>query len=86
MLELLILFLSFIIRCNFFQSFAECKDIMLHRGKIFYKKLVAARGKVAKHAVRFISDGSVSSLIFYLNFLVAQEKNYLQLFIIIYSN
>ncbi|XP_043474606.1 translation initiation factor eIF-2B subunit alpha [Leptopilina heterotoma] len=39
-------------------SFAECKDIMLHRGKIFYKKLVAARGKVAKHAVRFISDGS----------------------------
>lgn len=39
-------------------SFAECKDIMLHRGKIFYKKLVAARGKVAKHAVRFITDGS----------------------------
>ncbi|XP_033224724.1 translation initiation factor eIF-2B subunit alpha isoform X2 [Belonocnema kinseyi] len=38
-------------------SFAECKSIMLHRGKIFYKKLVAARGKVAKHAVRFITDG-----------------------------
>lgn len=32
---------------------------MLHRGKIFYEKLVAARGKVAKVAAHFITDGSV---------------------------
>ncbi|EZA48283.1 Translation initiation factor eIF-2B subunit alpha [Ooceraea biroi] len=40
------------------QSFAECKGIMLDRGKIFYEKLVAARGKVAKVAEHFITDGS----------------------------
>lgn len=39
-------------------SFAECKGIMLDRGKIFYEKLVAARGKVAKVAAHFITDGS----------------------------
>ncbi|XP_015182678.1 PREDICTED: translation initiation factor eIF-2B subunit alpha isoform X2 [Polistes dominula] len=39
-------------------SFAECKRIMLHRGKVFYEKLVAARGKVAKVAAHFITDGS----------------------------
>ncbi|KAG7213772.1 hypothetical protein KM043_002994 [Ampulex compressa] len=40
-------------------SFAECKGIMLHRGKMFYEKLVAARGKVAKVAGHFITDGSM---------------------------
>ncbi|OXU26483.1 hypothetical protein TSAR_003609, partial [Trichomalopsis sarcophagae] len=39
-------------------SFDECKKIMLHRGKIFYEKLVAARGKIAKLASNFITDGS----------------------------
>ncbi|XP_014208633.1 translation initiation factor eIF-2B subunit alpha [Copidosoma floridanum] len=39
-------------------SFAECKKIMLQRGDIFYKKLVAARGKIAKLASKFITDGS----------------------------
>lgn len=39
-------------------SFAECKRIMLHRGNVFYAKLVAARGKVAKLAAHFITDGS----------------------------
>lgn len=39
-------------------SFAECKGIMLDRGKVFYEKLVAARGKVAKVAANFITDGS----------------------------
>lgn len=39
-------------------SFADCKGIMLHRGKVFYEKLVAARGKVAKVAANFITDGS----------------------------
>lgn len=42
-----------------FQSFAECKRIMLGRGKAFYEKLVAARGKIAKAAAQFITDGSV---------------------------
>lgn len=32
---------------------------MLNRGKIFYEKLIAARGKVAKVAANFITDGSV---------------------------
>ncbi|XP_072756679.1 translation initiation factor eIF2B subunit alpha [Anoplolepis gracilipes] len=39
-------------------SFAECKKIMLDRGKVFSEKLVAARGKVAKVAAYFITDGS----------------------------
>ncbi|XP_076297598.1 eukaryotic translation initiation factor 2B subunit alpha [Lasioglossum baleicum] len=39
-------------------SIAECKDIMLRRGKMFHEKLVAARGKVAKVASYFIMDGS----------------------------
>ncbi|XP_067209833.1 translation initiation factor eIF2B subunit alpha isoform X2 [Linepithema humile] len=39
-------------------SFAECKGIMLGRGKVFYEKLIAARGKVAKVAAHFIIDGS----------------------------
>jgi len=33
---------------------------MIGRGKVFYEKLVAARGKVAKVAAHFITDGSVS--------------------------
>ncbi|KAH0568246.1 translation initiation factor eIF-2B subunit alpha [Cotesia glomerata] len=38
-------------------SFAECKGIMLRRGKLFYEKLVNARSKVAKLASSFITDG-----------------------------
>ncbi|XP_008551391.1 translation initiation factor eIF-2B subunit alpha [Microplitis demolitor] len=38
-------------------SFAECKGIMLRRGKLFYEKLVNARSKVAKLASNFITDG-----------------------------
>jgi hypothetical protein len=33
---------------------------MLHRGQLFLKKLMEARGKVAKLASSFIVDGSVS--------------------------
>ncbi|XP_011148255.1 translation initiation factor eIF-2B subunit alpha isoform X1 [Harpegnathos saltator] len=40
-------------------SFAVCKRIMLDRGKVFYEKLVAARGKIAKVAAQFITDGSI---------------------------
>ncbi|XP_012268409.1 translation initiation factor eIF-2B subunit alpha [Athalia rosae] len=39
-------------------SFADCKGIMIQRGKLFYEKLFAARGKVAKLAAQFIIDGS----------------------------
>ncbi|XP_066594628.1 translation initiation factor eIF2B subunit alpha [Prorops nasuta] len=39
-------------------SFEECKKNMLQRGKIFYEKIVASRGKVAQVAAPFITDGS----------------------------
>ncbi|XP_021935686.1 translation initiation factor eIF-2B subunit alpha isoform X2 [Zootermopsis nevadensis] len=40
------------------KTFGECKSIMLHRGQLFLKKLMEARGKVAKLASSFIVDGS----------------------------
>ena len=39
-------------------SIADCKEIMIQRGNMFYEKLVAARGKVARVAAHFITDGS----------------------------
>ncbi|XP_053605764.1 translation initiation factor eIF2B subunit alpha [Plodia interpunctella] len=39
------------------KSFEECEQIMLQRGRIFLDKLLEARGKVAKQALSFISDG-----------------------------
>lgn len=42
---------------------------MLERGKVFYEKLVAARGKVAKVAAHFITDGSVRTGINYLRYM-----------------
>lgn len=68
------LFTSLIFVC--IQSFAECKGIMLDRGKVFYEKLVAARGKVAKVAANFITDGSVR-----IN--IKKHKIFLQLFSIV---
>jgi len=41
---------------------------MLERGKVFYEKLVAARGKVAKVAAHFITDGSVRTNLNYLQY------------------
>ncbi|KAK0096722.1 hypothetical protein PV326_004582 [Microctonus aethiopoides] len=38
-------------------SFEECKKIMLRRGKLFYEQLIAARGKIAKLANNFFTDG-----------------------------
>lgn len=49
---------------------------MLERGKVFYEKLVAARGKVAKVAAHFITDGSVRTDIY---------KKYLRYFHFFYS-
>lgn len=43
-----------------FQTFDECKKIMLARGKLFLKRLDEARGKIVKHALKFIVDGCVS--------------------------
>lgn len=39
-------------------TFAECKEIMLHRGNLFLKRLNETRGKIAKLASPFILDGS----------------------------
>ncbi|XP_023943571.1 translation initiation factor eIF-2B subunit alpha [Bicyclus anynana] len=39
------------------KSFEECEQIMLQRGQIFLDTLLEARGKVAKQALPFISDG-----------------------------
>ncbi|XP_050538849.1 translation initiation factor eIF-2B subunit alpha isoform X2 [Daktulosphaira vitifoliae] len=39
-------------------SFAECKKVMLDRGKVFLKKLTEARNKVAKITLPFIVDGA----------------------------
>ncbi|XP_046737180.1 translation initiation factor eIF-2B subunit alpha isoform X1 [Diprion similis] len=53
------LFLRFITLATLDNSpFADCKRIMIQRGKLFYDKLFAARGKVAKLAAQFIIDGS----------------------------
>lgn len=40
------------------KPFVECKKIMLHRGELFLKKLMEARGKVARIGAAFIIDGS----------------------------
>ncbi|KAJ0177695.1 hypothetical protein K1T71_006568 [Dendrolimus kikuchii] len=40
------------------KSFEECEQIMLQRGHIFLDTLLEARGKVAKEALSFITDGS----------------------------
>lgn len=38
----------------------ECKEIMVHRGQIFLKKLLEARNIIAKQGAQFITDGCVS--------------------------
>uniref|UniRef100_A0A1B6CXV9 Translation initiation factor eIF2B subunit alpha n=1 Tax=Clastoptera arizonana TaxID=38151 RepID=A0A1B6CXV9_9HEMI len=53
------LFLRFITFATLdFKTFMDCKRIMLHRGQVFLKKLMEARGKVAKLGAGFITDGS----------------------------
>ncbi|XP_041968326.1 translation initiation factor eIF-2B subunit alpha [Aricia agestis] len=39
------------------ESFEQCEQIMLKRGRIFLDTLLAARGKIAKLAQQFIFDG-----------------------------
>lgn len=38
----------------------ECKELMLHRGKLFLKNLLESRCIIAKQATQFITDGCVS--------------------------
>lgn len=43
------------------KSVEECKEVMLHRGKMFLKKLLEARNIIAKQCAQFVTDGCVSS-------------------------
>lgn len=56
-----------------FQTFDECKQIMLERGLLFLQKLEEARGKIVKLAGQFIIDGSVCT---YRYVLVWYDDNY----------
>lgn len=42
------------------KTMEECKEIMVHRGQIFLKKLLEARNIIAKQGAQFIADGCVS--------------------------
>lgn len=43
------------------KTMEECKQIMVHRGQIFLKKLLESRNIVAKQGGQFITDGCVCS-------------------------
>lgn len=38
----------------------ECKEIMVHRGQLFLKKLLESRNICAKKGAQFVTDGCVS--------------------------
>jgi len=57
---------------------------MLERGKVFYEKLVAARGKVAKVAAHFITDGSVRIDIKYIYIIYLTYSYYFLTFTVIF--
>ena len=40
----------------------ECRQIMLHRGQVFLRKLLESRKKIATRATQFVTDGCVSML------------------------
>lgn len=55
------LFSRFITLATFDDKTAdECKEIMLHRGEMFLKKLSEARNIIAKQCAQFVTDGCVS--------------------------
>lgn len=55
------LFSRFITLAKFDDKTApECKEIMLHRGQLFLKKLLEARKIIAKQCAQFVTDGCVS--------------------------
>lgn len=55
------LFSRFITLAKFDDKTAdECKEIMVHRGELFLKKLLEARNLIAKQGSQFVTDGCVS--------------------------
>lgn len=62
------LFSRFITLATFDDKTAnECKELMLHRGKMFLKKLQEARNIIAKQCAQFVTDGCVSKLLTHIN-------------------
>lgn len=60
------LFSRFITLATFDDKTAdECKEIMLHRGEMFLKKLSEARNIIAKQCAQFVIDGCVSFHFFF---------------------
>ncbi|XP_049870807.1 translation initiation factor eIF-2B subunit alpha [Pectinophora gossypiella] len=55
--ELFMRFISFTRLDEKDKTYKECEQVMLQRGRIFLDTLLEARGKVAKQALSFISDG-----------------------------
>lgn len=55
------LFSRFITLARFDDKTADqCKELMLHRGQMFLKKLLEARNIIAKQCAQFVTDGCVS--------------------------
>lgn len=44
------------------KTMAECKEIMVHRGQVFLKKLLDSRRVIAIKGAQYINDGCVSIL------------------------
>lgn len=58
------LFSRFITLATFDDKTAnECKELMLHRGQMFLRKLLEARNIIAKQCAQFVTDGCVSEII-----------------------
>lgn len=66
------LFSRFITLATFDDKTAdECKEVMLHRGQMFLKKLSEARNIIAKQCAQFVTDGCVS---FFLNLFLTNNE------------
>lgn len=60
------LFSRFITLAKFDDKTAdECKEVMLHRGQMFLKKLLEARTIIAKQCAQFVTDGCVSIALYF---------------------
>lgn len=66
------LFSRFITLATFDDKTAEqCKELMLHRGEMFLKKLTEARNIIAKQCAQFVTDDCVNEMtIIFSNFLL----------------
>lgn len=62
------LFSRFITLAKFDDKTAhECKEIMVHRGELFLKKLLEARNLIAKQGSQFVTEGCVSNIVQFSN-------------------